>query len=251
MVDAAGGGRPVIGVLALQGGVREHAELVRVAGGVPRPVRSAAALCDREVPLDALILPGGESSTIDRLLRRFGLAEPLTREIDRGLPVLGTCAGLILLAREVLDPAPGQRSLAALDVAVRRNAFGPQLASTGARFELHPCRAGGVDRKRPPVTVAGALIRAPEITAVGSGARVLATRDGRVLGATSLGRTAATATAAAHGSGDALGLGQVTGVAFHPELMGDATLHRSFVARARRYARERPGSGESGPCSPR
>ncbi|MEZ5127311.1 MAG: pyridoxal 5'-phosphate synthase glutaminase subunit PdxT [Micropruina glycogenica] len=114
-----------VGVLALQGGVREHANLLAELGAEPVLVRRPDQLRD----LDALVLPGGESSVIDRLARSTGLFDPLRRLIADGLPTLATCAGLILLAQGVLDPAPGQQSLGVLDVDVRRNAFGPQLAS--------------------------------------------------------------------------------------------------------------------------
>lgn len=192
--------------------------------------------------LDALVLPGGESSAQDRLLRLLDLAEPLREVVAAGVPVLGTCAGLILLSREVSDPAPGQRSLGLLDVAVRRNAFGAQLVSTEAAFlvdgmpddalsgagdgdavpdEVTPDRAmldtthptGAV----PAGTVRGALIRAPEIVSVGAGARTIVRHDGRILGAVSVPAGATPA-------------GRVTGIAFHPELSGDPAFHRALLA---------------------
>lgn len=184
---------PRVGVLALQGGVREHSVLLARLGASVVPVRRASDLDG----LDALVLPGGESSTIDRLLREFGLAGPLRDAVASGLPTLGTCAGLVLLAREVLDPSPGQQSLGLLDVAVRRNAFGAQLHS--AEVDL--------------VTTLGpahvAFIRAPEVVRVGDGVEVLARWSDAVV---------------------AVRQGHVTGLAFHPELTGDLTFHRALLA---------------------
>ncbi|WP_211229319.1 pyridoxal 5'-phosphate synthase glutaminase subunit PdxT [Nakamurella lactea] len=152
--------------------------------------------------LDGIVLPGGESSTIDRLLRMFGIAEPLAARIRSGLPTLGTCAGLILLADEVLDPAPGQQTLKVLDITVRRNAFGPQVDS----LETTVATDDG------PVTAA--FIRAPEVVAVGAGVQVIGRHLGRVVAVRS---------------------GAVTGISFHPELTGDTTLHRQLIASARRW----------------
>lgn len=189
---------PRIGVLALQGGVVEHLKLLTGLGIDPISVRRPAQLDD----LDGIVLPGGESSTIDRLLRLFGLAEPLAAKIRSGLPTLGTCAGLILLANRVLDPAPGQQSLQVLDITVRRNAFGPQVDSeqTTVTTSDGPVRA--------------AFIRAPEVVEVGAGVRVIGRHQGRVVAVRS---------------------GVVTGISFHPELTGDTTMHRQLVASARRW----------------
>ena len=187
---------PVVGVLALQGGVREHVDLLRHLGASCVLVRRDADLAG----LDALVLPGGESSTIDRLLRVFELRDPLRDAVASGLPTLGTCAGLVLLAREVLDAAPGQASLGLLDVAVRRNAFGAQLESQ----EVDLTTALG------PAHVA--FIRAPEVVDVGPGVKVLARWGDAVV---------------------AVGERHITGLAFHPELTGDTTFHRALVAQAR------------------
>lgn len=210
------------GVLALQGGVAEHARMLELVGAEVTLVRRERDLVGPDgVRLDALVLPGGESSTQDRLLRLLDLADPLRAAISSGLPTLGTCAGLILLARDVLDPAPGQQSFGLLDVAVRRNAFGAQLVSTEAEFsvalgELNEIGDPGSDER----TVRGALIRAPKIVTVGRGARVIVRHDGRILGATS---TADGVGSAGHG------LGLVTGISFHPELSNDPTLHRALL----------------------
>jgi 5'-phosphate synthase pdxT subunit len=192
-----------VGVLALQGGVREHLGLL---GGMTGPdgrdvravpVRRVADLVGPDgARVDALVLPGGESSVIDRLARMVGLADPLRAQIDAGMPVLGTCAGLILLAREVANPAPGQRTLGVLDVTVDRNAFGPQIASAEAE----------VDTLWGPVRAA--FIRAPRIVRVGAGAREAGRHQGQVV---------------------AVAQGDAIGIAFHPELTGDTTVHRALL----------------------
>lgn len=228
------GSAPRAGVLALQGGVAEHARVLEGLGAKVVLVRREQDLLGPDGPrLDALVLPGGESSTQDRLLRLLDLFEPLRAAVAGGLPALGTCAGLILLAREVLDPAPGQGSLGLLDVAVRRNAFGAQLVSAETEFRVD---AAGVSGLGEAGAVRGALIRAPEIVSVGSGARAVVARDGRVLGATSADPESTRADAAdpesaAHPA--ATGLGRVTGISFHPELSGDPAFHRALLALAR------------------
>ncbi len=184
-----------VGVLALQGGVREHANLLAELGAEPVLVRRPDQLHD----LDALVLPGGESSVIDRLARSAGLFAPLRRVIDDGLPTLATCAGLILLARGVLDPAPGQQSLGVLDVDVRRNAFGPQLASA----EVPVATTWGV--------AAVAFIRAPAVVRVGAGVQVLAEHAGRVV---------------------AVRQGAIIGLAFHPELTREPLFHERLLGLA-------------------
>ncbi len=151
--------------------------------------------------VDAVVLPGGESSTLDRLLRTFGLFEPLRDAISAGLPTLGTCAGLVLLAKGVLDPAPGQQSLGVLDVDVRRNAFGSQVDSAEVRL----------DTTLGPATVA--FIRAPRVERVGPGVEVLARRDPDGLGVVV-----------------AVRQGAITGVAFHPELTGETLFHTALLA---------------------
>lgn len=194
-----------IGVLALQGGVAEHVRLLEALGAQALAVRSPAAL---EQELDGLVLPGGESSTMDRLLRRFEMREPLQRLLRGGLPVLGTCAGLILLAEEVLDPAPGQSGLGILDITVRRNAFGNQLASS---TETVACELGAVT---------AAFIRAPEVTRAGPGVQVLARRGGPPEG---------------DGPIVAVRHGAAVGLSFHPELTGQSAFHRDLLERAQRH----------------
>lgn len=189
-----------VGVLALQGGVAEHVRLLTDLGADTVPVRAPSDLTGPDGPrVDALVLPGGESSTIDKLLRIFDLAEPVRELIAAGLPTLGTCAGLVLLAREVVDPAPGQRSLGMLDVTVQRNAFGPQVDSAEAALET---RLG-------PVKVA--FIRAPVVTRLGADVETLATWQRRVV---------------------AVRQGTITGIAFHPELTGEPAFHRRLLVAA-------------------
>lgn len=189
---------PTIGVLALQGGVREHVRLLEGLGVNVAELRTPSDLGGADgLRVDGLVLPGGESSTIDRLLRLFGLHEPLRNAITEGLPTLGTCAGLVLLAQRVLDPAPGQQSLGVLDVTVRRNAFGPQVDS--AEIDLHTAYG--------PARVA--FIRAPLVTETGPGVKVLTRHAGGVVGVRQ---------------------GRVTGISFHPELTGETLFHRRLLA---------------------
>lgn len=186
---------PRVGVLALQGGVAEHARMLRGLGAEPVLVKRAQELAG----LDAIVLPGGESSTVDRLLRLFELHEPLRDAVLGGLPTLGTCAGLILLSSAIEDPAPGQQTLQVLDVTVSRNAFGPQTASEEVVL------AWGDDG----ATVRAAFIRAPIVTRVGEGVEVLARHRGVVV---------------------AVASGNVVGISFHPELTGETTVHEHLLA---------------------
>lgn len=187
-----------VGVLALQGGVAEHVELLETLG-------ASTVLVKRPEDLqgcDALVLPGGESTTIDRLTRIFGLRQPLIDAISAGLPTLGTCAGLILLAKEIEDPAANQQTLGLLDVTVARNAFGSQVDSAETELawahELDPVKA--------------AFIRAPVITRTGPEVQVLATYRNRVV---------------------AVQQGKILGISFHPELTGDTTVHRQLLSLVR------------------
>lgn len=223
-----------VGVLALQGGVAEHARMLETLGADVALIRQERDLLGPDGPrVQAIVLPGGESSAQDRLLRLLDLVEPLRATIAAGIPTLGTCAGLILLARTVLDPAPGQQSLELLDVTVRRNAFGAQLVSAEAEFAVD---AREVTGEGAGGAVRGALIRAPQIAALGPEARALATHQGRVIGATSAPRAGiasyGSGTASAAGAGMRPPLGLVTGISFHPELTGDAALHRALLAQA-------------------
>lgn len=183
-----------VGVLALQGGVSEHTAMLEQVGVQTLRVRRAEDLDG----IDGLVIPGGESGVIDRLTRIFGLAAPLRLAIAGGLPVLGTCAGLIMLADRLANAAPGQQTLGGLDITVERNAFGSQRDS----FETTVSVAGVGN-------IEASFIRAPIVTAVGDGVDVIATLpDGRVVGVRS---------------------GALMGVSFHPEVAGDPRVHEAFV----------------------
>jgi 5'-phosphate synthase pdxT subunit len=188
---------PVIGVLAYQGDVREHLRALTAAGGQAVEVRTLADL-DR---VDGLVIPGGESTVIGKLAARFGLLEPLRERARAGLPVFGTCAGMILLAREVEGPA--QDLLGVLDVRVRRNAFGRQVASFEAEVDVK-----GLDDGPVPA----AFIRAPWVAEAGPDVEVLAEVDGKVV---------------------AVRQDNLLATAFHPELGGEVRLHRWLVDLAR------------------
>ena len=194
---------PRIGVLALQGDVREHDRALAAAGASTVHVRRVEDL----VGLDGLVLPGGESTTISRLLSVFELLDPLRAAVAGGLPVYGSCAGLILLAETVLDGRPDQQGVGGLDVVVRRNAFGRQVDS----FETDLAFAGVGD-------VHAVFIRAPWVESTGEGVEVLAT----------VGGSPSSADPAA-GRVVAVRQGPVLATSFHPELTGDPRVHRLFV----------------------
>lgn len=193
----AGSSRPLIGVLALQGDVREHSAMLQELGADVVEVRLPEHLSG----INGLVIPGGESSVMDKLTRIFGLRAGLIDAISAGLPVFGTCAGLIMLADSLDDAIVGQQTLGGLDVTVRRNAFGAQVDSFETLVKVEGI--GG-----PALQVA--FIRAPIVTRVGERARVIAElSDGTVVGVAQ----------------DAL-----IGVAFHPEITGDDRVHRLFLA---------------------
>ncbi len=183
-----------VGLLALQGAIGPHADALRSLGAVPVEVRTPAQLAD----VDALVVPGGESTTMSKLLETSGLAGPLRERLEGGLPTFGTCAGMIVLARSVLDGRADQRSYGAIDITVRRNAFGRQIDS----FESD-LRVDGLEAPFHAV-----FIRAPFVEEVGDGVEVLATVDGHPV----LCRQ-----------------GAVLVAAFHPELTGDRRLHELFL----------------------
>jgi 5'-phosphate synthase pdxT subunit len=189
-----------IGVLALQGDFREHLAMLTALGAEAVPVRRA----DELASVDGLIIPGGESTVIDKLSRLFGLAEPLKAAIADGLPVYGTCAGLIMLADRVRDSIDGQHTLGGLDVTVRRNAFGTQLDSFETDLEI----AGLGD---PPVHAV--FIRAPVVEEIGDGVTALAALpDGRIV---------------------AVEQNNLLGTSFHPEVTGDTRFHEYFLRKVR------------------
>jgi pyridoxal 5'-phosphate synthase pdxT subunit len=187
-----------VGVLALQGDVREHLIALRSCGAEASTVRTRAELDD----VDALVLPGGESTTMSRLLQVFGLEMPLRERLAAGMPTLSTCAGLILVSREVLDGRPDQIALGVLDVSVRRNGYGRQIESFEADI---PISLLGVAPFR------AVFIRAPLIVDVGPDAEVIA-----ILGDNPV----------------AVAQGPHLGLCFHPEMTDDPRLHRVFLERA-------------------
>jgi 5'-phosphate synthase pdxT subunit len=191
---------PRVGVLALQGDVREHVWALADAGASAIAVRRPEELAE----LDGIVLPGGESTTMSRLLGVVGLFEPLRDAIAGGLPAYGSCAGMILLASEVLDTRPDARHLDALDITVRRNAFGRQVQS----FETDLPLAGLDDGP-----VRAVFIRAPWVEATGPDVEVLA----RVPDGPAAGRVVA------------VRQGAVLATSFHPEVTGDHRVHRLFV----------------------
>jgi len=185
---------PTVGVLALQGDVREHlaalGSLDVQAIAVRRPGELDAC--------DGLVIPGGESTTMAKLAGIFELLEPLRKRVRAGLPVFGTCAGMIMLADRVLDGAPGQETVGGLDITVRRNAFGRQVDS----FE-GPLDVAGLD-----TPVHGVFIRAPWVEQVGASVEVLATAAGHPV---------------------AVRQGPLLATSFHPEVGADVRLHRLFT----------------------
>ncbi|MGV8886250.1 MAG: pyridoxal 5'-phosphate synthase glutaminase subunit PdxT [Microbacteriaceae bacterium] len=193
-------GSPRVGVLALQGDFREHLSVLSHLGAEGVSVRREADL-ER---LDGLVIPGGESSVMDKLSRLFGLAEPLRAAVASGLPVYGTCAGLIMLADTVLDSITGQQSVGGLDIAVRRNAFGSQLDSFESDLDIAVLGA-------PPVRAV--FIRAPVVETVGDSVSVLASLDdGRIV---------------------AVEQDHLMGTSFHPEMTGDTRFHEYFLSKIR------------------
>ena len=193
-----------VGVLALQGDVHEHRKALESLGVETFGVRRVAELS----ACDGLVIPGGESTTIGKLARIFYLFEPLQQQIRAGLPVLGTCAGMIMLADRVLDATADQETFGGLDVTVRRNAFGRQVDS----FEQDVAMAGVTG------PVHGVFIRAPWVEEAGPGVEVLAT----------------VSHGAASGRIVAVRQGSLMATSFHPEVGGDSRVHRSFLDLVRR-----------------
>lgn len=198
-----------IGVLAFQGDVREHIQVLEELGAQVSKVRRP----DELAAVDALVIPGGESSVMDKLVRLFGMQQPLRDAIAAGLPVFGTCAGLIMMADHIVDAIAEQESLGGLHVDVRRNAFGTQIDS----FE--------VDLEMPGVTVEpvpATFIRAPIVERVGEGVRVISQlADGRIV---------------------AVEQGYLLGISFHPEVNGDTRVHEYFLGRVAQSVVEKKAS---------
>jgi pyridoxal 5'-phosphate synthase pdxT subunit len=183
-----------IGVLALQGDAREHLRALESAGATPVEVKTA----DQLAQVDALVVPGGESTTIGKLLDRFGLLEPLKDRANNGMPLFGTCAGLILMANEIVGGQDAPHRLCVMDIGVRRNAYGRQVDSFESQLEVR-----GLDG---PFTAV--FIRAPVIERVGEGVEVLATSDDVPV---------------------LVRQGNLVASSFHPEMTEDARLHEMFV----------------------
>jgi 5'-phosphate synthase pdxT subunit len=188
-----------IGVLALQGDVREHSIALERAGATPVAVKRAEQVED----VDGLILPGGESTTIGKLLDRFGLLEPVTERAAAGMPLWGTCAGLILMARHLTGREDAPHRLRVLDVCVRRNAYGRQTESFETDLDV-----AGLDESFRAV-----FIRAPVIEEAGDGVEVLARFDGKPV---------------------LVREGSMLASSFHPEMTGDCRVHEMFVGMAER-----------------
>ncbi|MFP5297856.1 MAG: pyridoxal 5'-phosphate synthase glutaminase subunit PdxT [Actinomycetota bacterium] len=183
-----------VGVLGLQGDVREHVRAIEATGATPVVIKHAEAIDD----VDALILPGGESTTIGKLLDRFGMLEPLKERVQQGMPLYGTCAGLILMARDVVGSQPAPHRLGVLDVAVKRNAYGRQVDSFEADLDIT-----GMDTPFRAV-----FIRAPAIDEVGDDVEVLARVDGAPV---------------------MVRQGSLLASSFHPEMTSDPRVHSLFV----------------------
>ena len=195
-----------IGVLAFQGDVREHIQVLEGLGAQVVKVRRPEELSF----VDALVIPGGESSVMDKLVRMFGMQEPLRRAIKDGLPVFGTCAGLIMMADNILDAIDEQESLGGLHVDVRRNAFGTQVDSFEVELDMPGVALGSV-----PAT----FIRAPTVETVGDDVRVISRLpDGRIV---------------------AVEQGNLLGISFHPEVNGDSRVHEYFLGRVAKFVSEK------------
>lgn len=186
---------PLIGVLALQGDVREHLIALASADALARPVRRPEELAE----VDGLVIPGGESTTMSKLAALFGMLEPLRARVRAGMPVYGTCAGMILLAEKILDPRSGQETVGGIDMIVRRNAFGRQNESFEAAIDVVGVDGGPVE---------GVFIRAPWVESVGADTEVIAEHDGHIL---------------------AVRQENALATSFHPELTGDHRMHALFV----------------------
>jgi pyridoxal 5'-phosphate synthase pdxT subunit len=193
--------RPTVGILALQGDVREHAAALSASGAEPRPVRRPGELAG----LAGIVIPGGESTTIDKLTRAFELRDPLGAALRGGLPAYGSCAGMIMLADRLVDAPPDQQTFGGLDITVRRNAFGRQVDSF--ETDLHcPWLPGGPFH--------AVFIRAPWVESSGPAVEVLASAPDPIGGS-------------AHPV--AVRQGVLLATSFHPEVGGDHRVHAYFV----------------------
>lgn len=184
-----------VGVLALQGAFREHIVTLEALGASAVAIRLPEQLGD----VSGLIIPGGESTAIGKLMRTYGFYDAIRQQHGAGMAVWGTCAGAILMAREVLDALPDQEALGLMDIAIRRNAYGRQVDSFEADLDMRGVEDG---------TFRGVFIRAPWIETVGEGIEVLARHDGHIVAARQ---------------------GDLMATTFHPELTGDPRVHRYFL----------------------
>jgi pyridoxal 5'-phosphate synthase pdxT subunit len=216
---------PTIGVLALQGDVREHLAMLERSGARPIAVRRPGELAQ----VHGIVIPGGESTTMYKLARTFELFEPLRSAVRAGLPAFGTCAGMIMLADHIESGTPDQETIGGLDVVVRRNAFGRQVDSFEADVEVDPGVVGGVapgpdggpaagpdgrpDEGSGRFVFKAVFIRAPWVEKVGDGVVVVA----RVSSGGQAGRIVA------------VRQGSLLATSFHPEISGDSAMHRVFV----------------------
>ncbi len=195
----------MVGVLALQGDVGEHLRAVEATGGRAARVRTPADLAG----VDALVLPGGESTAIDRLARVFDLHSVVAERIGAGMPAYGSCAGMILLADRLVDGVAGQRTFGGLDVAVRRNAFGRQVASFEEDLDVPALAEAGLGDG----PVRAVFIRAPWVERAGDGTEVLARVSSEPVS----------------GAVVAVRSGPLLATSFHPEVTGDLRFHRLFL----------------------
>jgi 5'-phosphate synthase pdxT subunit len=198
-----------IGVLAVQGDVREHVHALSALGAQVFGVRRPRELYS----VDALVIPGGESTTMDKLVRAFDLQEPLRKRIADGMPVYGSCAGMIMLADRIADARPDQETLGGLDVTVRRNAFGRQVDSFEEDLHIPRIAELTTEPAGHPVTFKAVFIRAPWVEELGEGVEVLAKieagpAEGRVV---------------------AIRQGNLLATSFHPEVTGDHRIHEYFT----------------------
>jgi 5'-phosphate synthase pdxT subunit len=191
-----------VGVLALQGDFREHLNALIACGVDPSPVRRSQELAE----VDALVLPGGESTTIAHLAQTFGIFDEIRNRISSGMPTYGSCAGMILLANEILDATKGQKTFGGLDIVVRRNAFGRQVDSFETDIEF---------KDGFPELLRAVFIRAPWVDRVGAEVEVLAT---------------------VHSHPVAVRSKTLLATSFHPELTGDHRIHQYFVDQVARPA---------------
>jgi 5'-phosphate synthase pdxT subunit len=202
-----------IGVLAVQGDVREHVQALSSLGVQVRGVRRPRELDE----VDALVIPGGESTTMDKLVRAFDLQEPLRKRIADGMAVYGSCAGMIMLADRIADARPDQQTVGGLDMTVRRNAFGRQVDSF--EQDLHIPRIAELTTAPAghPATFKAVFIRAPWVEELGEGVEALATVEA----------------GPAKGRVVAIQAGNLLATSFHPEVTGDHRIHEYFTQMVR------------------